>query len=71
MKTKFFFAALTAVALMGCGKAEPETPIVPEESDYKGTVTVQYQGEPFDNENIEVNFTPAEDGMKLLTSYVK
>ena len=58
MKTKFFFAALTAVALMGCGKAEPETPIVPEESDYKGTVTVQYQGEPFDNENIEVNFTP-------------
>lgn len=62
MKTKFFFAALTAVALMGCGKAEPETPIVPEESDYKGTVTVQYEGEPFDNENIEVNFTPAEDG---------
>ena len=62
MKTKLFFAALAAVALMGCGKAEPETPIVPEESDYKGTVTVQYQGEPFDNENIQVNFTPAEDG---------
>ena len=62
MKTKFFFAALVAMTLIGCGKAEPEIPIVPEVSDYKGTVTVQYQGEPFDNENIAVNFTPAEDG---------
>lgn len=57
-----FFAALAALTLIGCGKVEPETPIVPEMSDYKGTVTVQYQGEPFNNENIQVNFTPAEDG---------
>ena len=57
-----FFAALVAMTLIGCGKAEPETPIVPEKSDYKGTVTVMYKGEPFDNENIQVNFTPSEDG---------
>ncbi len=56
------FAALVAMTLIGCGKAEPETPIVPEMSDYKGTVTVMYKGEPFDNENIQVNFTPSEDG---------
>ena len=62
MKTKFFFAALVAMTLIGCDKAEPETPIVPEVSDYKGTVTVMYQGSPFNNENIAVNFTPAEDG---------
>jgi len=62
MKTKMLFAALAALTLIGCGKAEPETPIVPQESDYKGTVTVMYEGAPFDNENIEVNFTPSEDG---------
>lgn len=56
------FAALVAMTLIGCGKAEPETPIVPQESDYKGTVTVMYQGAPFDNENIQVNFIPSEDG---------
>ena len=56
------FAALVAMTLIGCGKAEPETPIVPQESYYKGTVTVMYQGAPFDNENIQVNFTPSEDG---------
>ena len=56
------FAALVAMTLIGCGKAEPETPIIPQESDYKGTVTVMYQGAPFDNENIQVNFTPSEDG---------
>ncbi len=56
------FAALVAMTLIGCGKAEPETPIVPQESDYKGTVTVMYQGAPFDNENIQVSFIPSEDG---------
>jgi len=61
MKIKMLFAALVAMSLIGCGKAEPETPIVPEVSDYQGTVTVMYQGEPFNNENIQVNFTPAED----------
>ncbi len=61
MKTNKLFLALTALALLACNKKEPEV-IVPQTADYKGTVTVLYQGEPYDNENIEVNFTPSEDG---------
>lgn len=61
MKTKLLFAAALAMIIAGCGKEEPELPIVPEESDYIGTVTVIYQGAPFDNENIKVNFSPSED----------
>lgn len=62
MKTNHLLAALTAVLLTGCKAASPETPLVPEPSDYTGTVTVIYQEEPFDNENINVNFTPSDDG---------
>ena len=63
MKTKHLFAALlTALLLFGCEKENPETPLVPKVSDYTGTVTVIYQEAPFDNENINVNFTPSEDG---------
>lgn len=62
MKTIRLFAALLGVLLVSCGKETPATPLVPEESDYVGTVTVIYQEAPFDNENIRVNFTPAEDG---------
>lgn len=62
MKTIRLFAALLGVLLISCGKETPATPLVPEESDYVGTVTVIYQEAPFDNENISVNFTPAEDG---------
>jgi hypothetical protein len=61
MKTNKLFLALTALALLACNKKEPEV-IVPQTADYKGTVTVMYKGEPYDNENIEVNFTPSEDG---------
>ncbi len=61
MKTNKLFLALTALALLACNQKDPEV-ITPKEADYKGTVTVQYQGEPYDNENIEVNFTPSEDG---------
>lgn len=61
MKFKLLFAAALAIIIAGCGKEEPESPIVPEESDYVGTVTVIYQGAPFDNENIKVNFSPSED----------
>jgi hypothetical protein len=61
MKTNKLFLALTALALLACNKKEPEV-IVPKTADYQGTVTVMYQGEPYDNENIGVNFTPAEDG---------
>ena len=62
MKATRLFAALLGVLLVSCGKETPAKPLVPEESDYVGTVTVIYQEAPFDNENIRVNFTPAEDG---------
>lgn len=63
MKTKHFFAAfLSALLLIACEKENPATPLVPKVSDYTGTVTVIYQEAPFDNENINVNFTPSEDG---------
>ncbi len=62
MKAISLFAALLGVLLVSCGKETPAKPLVPEESDYVGTVTVIYQETPFDNENISVNFTPAEDG---------
>ncbi len=62
MKTLHYFATLLAAVLVSCGKENPETPLVPKTSDYSGTVTVIYQGAPFDNENINVNFTPSEDG---------
>lgn len=61
MKIKHLFAAALALIIAGCGKPEAETPIIPEESDYIGTVTVIYQGAPFENENIKVNFTPSDD----------
>lgn len=59
---RLFVAALLGMLLFSCGKETPEMPLVPEESDYVGTVTVIYQEAPFDNENISVNFTPSEDG---------
>ena len=62
MKVKLLLAAILAVSLFGCAKEKPEEPLVPVETDYIGTVSVIYNGEPFDNENISVNFTPAEDG---------
>ena len=61
MKTLHYFAALLAAVFVSCGKENPETPLVPKTSDYTGTVTVIYQEAPFDNENIDVNFTPSED----------
>lgn len=62
MKSKHLLVAFVAMSLTGCGKNTPETPIVPTESDYVGTVTVIYQETPVDNEAIHVNFNPAEDG---------
>lgn len=63
MKTKLlFFAAIIAASMISCGKSNAEDPIVPEESDFTGTVTVIYEGTAFDNENILVSFVPAEDG---------
>lgn len=62
MKTNRLFITLAAIMLAACAKPTDETPVVPEESDYTGTVTVIYQDAPFDNENISVNFLPSEDG---------
>ena len=58
---KKLLVILAALSLFACSKVEPELP-VPEKADYKGTVTVIYQDSPFENEDIEVNFTPSEDG---------
>ena len=60
MKKNLF--ALLALSLIACTKVEPEKLPEPEAADYTGTVTVMFQGEPFDNEGINVNFTPSEDG---------
>ncbi len=53
---------MLGMLLVSCGKETTEMPLVPEESDYVGTVTVIYQEAPFDNENISVNFTPSGGG---------
>lgn len=61
MKKLILLAAVAALA--GCTKPETkEEPIVPQNSTYNGTVTVIYENEPFDNNDIKVEFTPAEDG---------
>lgn len=60
MKITNLLAIATTLLLMACNK--PAQPIVPEESNFKGTVTVIYQDAPFQNENIEVNFKPSADG---------
>ena len=51
----------SALFLLACNKPADE-PLVPEEANYVGTVTVIYQDAPYDTEDIEVNFTPAQDG---------
>ena len=60
MKITNLLAIATTLLLMACNK--PAQPIVPEESNFKGIVTVIYQDAPFQNENIEVNFKPSADG---------
>lgn len=63
MKIRNLYLALpVAILLTCCTKADPKEEIIPQTADYVGTVTVLYQGSPFENENIEVNFTPNEDG---------
>ena len=55
--------ALVATTTIGCAKNNPEEVVEPKEGSYVGTVTVNStSGEVFDNENIEVSFTPSEDG---------
>lgn len=62
MQFKHMLMALAAVAAIGCTKNNPDE-YTPQEGSYVGTVTVNStSGEVFDNENIEVSFTPSEDG---------
>ncbi len=65
MKIKCLFAALAALSLLACSKETPDSPTVKEPTEYSGTVTVIYQEAPFDNENIQVTYTPAEDGQTV------
>ena len=61
MKLTNLLFATSALLLMACNKPADE-PLVPEEANYVGTVTVIYQDAAYDTEDIEVNFTPAQDG---------
>jgi hypothetical protein len=62
MKTNKWILALAALALLACNKEEKNETPVAEAGDYKGVVTVEASSGMFDNEDIEVNFTPSEDG---------
>jgi len=63
MQFKHMLLALAALAAIGCNKNNPEENVGPKEGSYVGTVTVNStSGDVFDNENIEVTFTPSEDG---------
>ena len=62
MQIKHILLAAAAVAAFACQKPAAEEPVTPEEASYVGTVTVISNDTPFDNENIEVAFVPAEDG---------
>ena len=63
MQFKHMFLALATLAAIGCNKNTPEETAGPKEGSYVGTVTVNStSGEVFDNENIEVSFTPSKDG---------
>lgn len=63
MNTNRILCAITAIMLLGCTKENADEPMKPENADFKGTVTVIYQDQPFDNEGIVVNFIPSDDGI--------
>ena len=67
MKIKPFATVLAALALIACEKTP--TPIVPEEADYVGTVTVESSAGTVENTGARVEFTPNEDGTAQLTLY--
>ena len=62
MKLNRMILAFAALALLACNKEEKNEKPVAEAGDYKGVVTVEASSGTFDNEDIEVNFTPSEDG---------
>ncbi|MBR3990424.1 MAG: hypothetical protein IKI85_07755 [Bacteroidales bacterium] len=63
MQFKHMLMAVAAVAAIACQKNSPEETVEAQEASYIGTVTVNStSGDVFDNENIEVSFTPSVDG---------
>lgn len=67
MKIKFFALALAALTLLACEKT-PD-PIVPEETDYVGTLVVESSKGPVENTEARVKFQPNQDGSAELTLY--
>ena len=62
MKINKMILALAALALLACNNEEKNELPVAVASDYKGVATVEASSGTFDTEDIEVNFTPSEDG---------
>ena len=62
MKLNRMILALAALSLLACTKEEKNELPVAVAADYKGVATVEASSGTFDAEDIEVNFTPSEDG---------
>ena len=61
MKFKSILATLLLLIACCCSKEETE-PAPPVQASYQGTVSVDYMGSTFDNEDVEVNYEPSADG---------
>lgn len=61
MKHKFLILTAALACLLSCNKT-PQPDTFPRESLYLGTVSVDYEDDVFNNENITVAFDPSEDG---------
>ena len=62
MKLNRMILALAALALLACNKEEKNELPVAAAADYKGLVSVDGSNGKFELEDVEVNFTPSEDG---------
>ncbi len=62
MKLNRMILALAALALLACNKEEKNELPVAVVADYKGVVSVDGSKGKFEMEDVEVNFTPSEDG---------
>ena len=67
MKIKALSIALAALALIACEKTPK--PIVPEQADYVGTLTVEATAGTVVNAEARVEFLPYQDGSAELTLY--
>lgn len=62
MKLNRIILAFAALALFACSKEEKNELPVAVVADYKGLVSVDGSKGKFEMEDVEVNFTPSEDG---------